>query len=725
MPRRRRQGGGAGSQSGAGAHVANEVEDEVSAFHNARNAAGDEPGLVMMDDERRSLNASGAGRGGYDGLAPVLDLSGSDDSDSEPDDSDMYSMSSDDEAAERREDAQVEKIGKEWGTKRDAFYKEGESSGDEAEDDQEDEEAEAFEGKEVVRMQRDQAKRVSANDFALGDDSSDEDEDSHDDDDEQTSRIVLSKSSRRKNKMGKNAAKVAEDAPELEFLLSEFKSKLKELDGHIHPVLERVYGELETTSKDGISYVETKNMLLLNYCVNLSFYLLLKASGKSVKDHPVIAQLVRIRTMLDKLRPLDQRLKSQIDQLLDADDAVPDTAAAAALKTKSKSKAAGPDLSNLMSSDDDDDDEEEGGQEDGDGYAAAAAAMSKEGKYVVPKMSSMPFEESERSRAKRERREAKLKSKLNQNRMLRDMRNEFSEKPVEESAIGVSGDVEDRRAHEKALERRKYEEDNFVRLVESKQEKKERLRRERAAQRKSNNFADIDQFRDLDVLVQRGGNRAGDLEDDDDLEGQAAYFGSGKRTLSQYVNEMEQRQHSNEVKAFASSGDHMPAAKDPFHNPINVTRKRDRGDELAYDKHGRRVSRFGGNIDNDELIESDGEQFEENETYLAAKRQNAARKKRRKDKYLVKRPVIQAAPLLEEGEKRRASRKILKNKGLHAHKKKTERNPRVKMRKKFEKKMKARKGQVREMRTGEAAHYGGESSGIRANVSRSRKPNRK
>ena len=72
----------------------------------------------------------------------------------------------------------------------------------------------------------------------------------------------------------------------------------------------------------GLSYLEAKNLLLLHYCLHLSFYLLLKAEGRSVSDHPVIARLVEIRAFLDRIRPLDKRLKYQVDKLLAAAQAV-------------------------------------------------------------------------------------------------------------------------------------------------------------------------------------------------------------------------------------------------------------------------------------------------------------------------------------------------------------------------------------------------------------------
>jgi hypothetical protein len=66
----------------------------------------------------------------------------------------------------------------------------------------------------------------------------------------------------------------------------------------------------------GISYLQVKLQLLLNYSMNISFYLALKAEGKSVKDHPVIDHLVKLRTILEKTSPLDKKLKYQIDKLL-------------------------------------------------------------------------------------------------------------------------------------------------------------------------------------------------------------------------------------------------------------------------------------------------------------------------------------------------------------------------------------------------------------------------
>lgn len=67
------------------------------------------------------------------------------------------------------------------------------------------------------------------------------------------------------------------------------------------------------------------------------------------------------------------------------------------------------------------------------------------------------------------------------------------------------------------------------------------------------------------------------------------------------------------------------------------------------------------------------------------------------------------------------SRAILKNRGLVPHKNKLNRNPRVKKREQYRKALIRRRGAVRDIRTDEGHKYGGEATGIKSGLSRSRK----
>lgn len=94
-----------------------------------------------------------------------------------------------------------------------------------------------------------------------------------------------------------------------------YRSSLEELRGRVQPALDEVRNGMRPT-KGGISYLEAKHLLLLSYCQNLAFYLLLKLEGREVRDHPVMERLVEIRTYLEKAKPIDKRMQHQIDRVI-------------------------------------------------------------------------------------------------------------------------------------------------------------------------------------------------------------------------------------------------------------------------------------------------------------------------------------------------------------------------------------------------------------------------
>mmetsp|Transcript_6970 Transcript_6970/g.5223 ORF Transcript_6970/g.5223 Transcript_6970/m.5223 type:complete len:90 (+) Transcript_6970:383-652(+) len=75
------------------------------------------------------------------------------------------------------------------------------------------------------------------------------------------------------------------------------------------PLLEKC-GEVPTSH--GHTFLEMKQSLMLQYCTFLAYYLLLKAEGRKVENHPVIYKLMNIKTLLEKLRPLGLKLEYQI-----------------------------------------------------------------------------------------------------------------------------------------------------------------------------------------------------------------------------------------------------------------------------------------------------------------------------------------------------------------------------------------------------------------------------
>lgn len=57
----------------------------------------------------------------------------------------------------------------------------------------------------------------------------------------------------------------------------------------------------KTMMEGGMHYLEMKQLLLLSYCQAITFYLLLKSEGQPIRDHPVLARLVEIKSLLDKV----------------------------------------------------------------------------------------------------------------------------------------------------------------------------------------------------------------------------------------------------------------------------------------------------------------------------------------------------------------------------------------------------------------------------------------
>ena len=55
---------------------------------------------------------------------------------------------------------------------------------------------------------------------------------------------------------------------------------------------------------------------MLNYVMNVCYYLVMKAEGKSIAQHPVVQHLVEMRVYMEKMNPLENKLKYQIDKLL-------------------------------------------------------------------------------------------------------------------------------------------------------------------------------------------------------------------------------------------------------------------------------------------------------------------------------------------------------------------------------------------------------------------------
>ncbi|XP_040284668.1 something about silencing protein 10 [Bufo bufo] len=108
------------------------------------------------------------------------------------------------------------------------------------------------------------------------------------------------------------------ESPELMELIQDLKQKLAEVKNELQPLITMVKGGIIPKGK-GSTYLQTKYQLYLNYCMNISYYLLLKAKRIAISGHPVIERLVTYRNLINELADVDERLSPEIRLLLSED----------------------------------------------------------------------------------------------------------------------------------------------------------------------------------------------------------------------------------------------------------------------------------------------------------------------------------------------------------------------------------------------------------------------
>jgi hypothetical protein len=90
--------------------------------------------------------------------------------------------------------------------------------------------------------------------------------------------------------------------------MTEVKTRLQPVLAKLRSPSKRL-SKLLISSKQGRSYLEMKLNLTLSYCTFLNFYLLLKVEGVAqAVSHPVTYKLTHIKTLFEKLKPLDEKM---------------------------------------------------------------------------------------------------------------------------------------------------------------------------------------------------------------------------------------------------------------------------------------------------------------------------------------------------------------------------------------------------------------------------------
>ncbi|KAI8327481.1 Sas10/Utp3/C1D family-domain-containing protein [Choanephora cucurbitarum] len=278
----------------------------------------------------------------------------------------------------------------------------------------------------------------------------------------------------------------------LEFtkLVKDLKAKIVDMKQQLKPLKQKIDDNTVHTSK-GVSFLEVKYQVMLQYILELAYFVHLKISGQQIENSPVVDSLVELRVILDRMKPIEAKLKYQIDKLVRAAviDKNTQKPAAEAENTEVTADplAFKPNPMNLLNKDNDEDEDE-----------ALDEDTTTDGVYRPPKLAPVAYDENAGKKSgKKERDEARLKEKASRSRIMKDLMSEMSENPEE---VGVYGGVNEGtgygdRVDNLIAEKNQYEEDNYVRLAVTRKEK-QRMNKNRKMRFESE-FDNLNDFSNL------------------------------------------------------------------------------------------------------------------------------------------------------------------------------------------------------------------------------------
>ncbi|XP_054720201.1 something about silencing protein 10-like [Uloborus diversus] len=105
-------------------------------------------------------------------------------------------------------------------------------------------------------------------------------------------------------------------SPEFLPYIEEFKEKMLEIKEKIEPLLKLVK-EDKIPSKDFGNYIKLRYQILSCYCMNISFYAMLKCRGSVVSNHPVLQRIKTYKKLIDQLTPIEDKIKDDVNNSLE------------------------------------------------------------------------------------------------------------------------------------------------------------------------------------------------------------------------------------------------------------------------------------------------------------------------------------------------------------------------------------------------------------------------
>lgn len=305
----------------------------------------------------------------------------------------------------------------------------------------------------------------------------------------------------------------------VEAFLNQLGKTLATVKTSLHRAIRSHKSSKEYDSRTGgLDFLRAKNGLLLSYLIDLTMLLSLrlhKSSNNTSLEttnqsrQECVERLVEMKAALEKLRPLEKKLRYQIDKLLALSTLGAGTFASEGRERYDEEdsgtdKMAGvdplsfkPDLQSMMRSFEDNNADKAGEKNlNGEDDRSFDDEISTDNKidvdpdetdvkssnvYQPPRLKSVPFElENEKKIAQRERQRNKQRDRMQRSELAEVVRAQFTDAPEEEDIRGGTMLGKQREVSRKLAARdadiQEFEETQMIRLTMGKKEKKERKR---------------------------------------------------------------------------------------------------------------------------------------------------------------------------------------------------------------------------------------------------------
>lgn len=256
---------------------------------------------------------------------------------------------------------------------------------------------------------------------------------------------------------------IAEDVPVFQACLTDIQTQSAEVTSHITALTEKLRsGEYQVDG--GMSFLDAKNHLLLEYLTNVTYVILLKVAGHDICSSAAVDRLVEIRTVLEKIRPINKKLQYQIDKLVKV------TTHGVGVNGNSDPLSFKPNINMLASKEDGDAAADSASDDDDTTIPATDRGAGAPGVYVPPRVTAMPYQEDEGTGVDGAQGGVKSRKRALNSALLNDLRAEYSEEP-EEIRDGYRS-ARRSAALERENERETFEEENMRRLVTTKHDRR-------------------------------------------------------------------------------------------------------------------------------------------------------------------------------------------------------------------------------------------------------------